>query len=603
LPQGYYIATDEQDISSRDPANATTLLATGDSTSGLWVWDSSNTSSDQTGIVSVNGYATGRWKRLIGTTASPSLNGSRVTLTDSSKRYSESLITAADLNISYGLRSVGGTGNGSTDNTPYLSTFDALTDFLREYRATNYVAVNGVNPTPDGVVHNATSGRVYNPRAHDYQRVFGVETLEFWFRQSKNQAYPQNSSAQTTVKKIVISGDSTTYGVGATTNWYAPEFALQRQAQLRGFGYVSVLNRGQSGKATFDWLTNYASGDISTNPHLLILRWGANDPYFSRTPAQFISYLRAGLAQIRASKNVQNLSILICTPGPMNDPYYRRTEAYFDQIRSGIAQAARDYQCAFLDTFSNFQNAHDGVGYWMDSDSSSGTARGIHPTDILYTDIAAAISDVIFPLGYEPGRVNGFMNYSSADSQWNTSSGTGLTTYEAGISQQRMISSGTNGAPYDGVVWTFKSPETATLQLNTGLPGTTGSSGLSARIGFGSTASQWYGGKNDGASILANSWLNFSGSYAGCTYSLTLEGFVRLDGLIKPGTTTDGTIIMTLPSGFRPPLPTIVTATAENAGTIMLAIASSGNVQIYGWGSRAGGSTYLCLDGASFPTF
>jgi hypothetical protein len=288
----------------------------------------------------------------------------------------------------------------------------------------------------------------------------------------------------------------------------------------------------------------------------------------------------------------------------MNDTFYRRTEAYFDQIRAGIAQAARDYQCAFLDTFSHFQNAHDGVGYWMDSDSSSGTARGIHPTDILYEHLSSAMADVIFPLGWEPGRVNGVYNYSSADSQWNTSSGTGINTYNAGITQRRMISSGTNAAPADGVVWTFKTPEGGMLQLNTGLPGTTASSGVSARVTFGSTASQWYGGKNDGASILSGGWSNYNASFMGLTYTLTWEGLVCLQGLIKPGTTTDGTVIMTLPAGFRPPLTTIVTATSDNNGaTMLLLVSANGNVQIYGWATRAGVSTYMIISGVSFPTF
>jgi hypothetical protein len=346
------------------------------------------------------------------------------------------------------------------------------------------------------------------------------------------------------------------------------------------------------------------AGDIALNPDVLVLRWGANDPYFSHTPAQFISDLRYGLRMCRSSKTVQQMAIVLCTPGPMNDITYGRHEVYFQQIADGIRQAAIDYQCAFIDINGMFQNAHDGVGYWMDSDSASGTARGIHPKDVLYTHIAGAIADVIFPWNFEHGRVNGTYMPSSYDTYWDQSSGSTILQYPGGVSMFRMNGSGTNGGPYNGMVMTFKNPDNETLQINWGLQGTTAAAGFAMRHGHGTSFSPWFGAKPDGEALLSNGWSNYTNNvWAGFTYQRSLDGRVYLDGVIKPGTTTDLTIVATLPANYRPAIKTLLVAHAENAAVIYFIAEATGDLKIVGWGARAGASTYLDFHGVSFPTF
>ena len=53
------------------------------------------------------------------------------------------------------------------------------------------------------------------------------------------------------------------------------------------------------------------------------------------------------------------------------------------------------------------------------------------------------------------------------------------------------------------------------------------------------------------ALTLSASWVNFGGAYATAQYR-RVGGIVYLSGLIKSGTTTPGTVIATLPAGFRP---------------------------------------------------
>ena len=51
---------------------------------------------------------------------------------------------------------------------------------------------------------------------------------------------------------------------------------------------------------------------------------------------------------------------------------------------------------------------------------------------------------------------------------------------------------------------------------------------------------------------LLNGWVNYDNTYTHAGYYKDKEGRVHLKGLIKNGTTTFGTILFTLPSGYRP---------------------------------------------------
>lgn len=54
------------------------------------------------------------------------------------------------------------------------------------------------------------------------------------------------------------------------------------------------------------------------------------------------------------------------------------------------------------------------------------------------------------------------------------------------------------------------------------------------------------------APTLQNSWVNFDNGYAPVGYWKDINGTVHLRGLIKGGNTNSGTILFTLPSGYRP---------------------------------------------------
>lgn len=97
------------------------------------------------------------------------------------------------------------------------------------------------------------------------------------------------------------------------------------------------------------------------------------------------------------------------------------------------------------------------------------------------------------------------------------------------------------------------------------------------------------------APTLLNSWVNYGGgSYDDAGYFLDDFGFVNLRGVIKDGVTTAGTVLFTLPSGYRPSLPKL---SLVYAGTSVayIDVLTSGNVRI-----RAGSNTLFSLYGVRF---
>ena len=95
---------------------------------------------------------------------------------------------------------------------------------------------------------------------------------------------------------------------------------------------------------------------------------------------------------------------------------------------------------------------------------------------------------------------------------------------------------------------------------------------------------------------LGSSWVPFSGDYDTLQYRRDHVGIVHLRGLIKDGTVTAGTVLFTLPTGFRPGENHIFPATTSIDAFTPISIRSSGDVEL-----RAGvNNTFLSLAGISF---
>lgn len=97
------------------------------------------------------------------------------------------------------------------------------------------------------------------------------------------------------------------------------------------------------------------------------------------------------------------------------------------------------------------------------------------------------------------------------------------------------------------------------------------------------------------APTLLNSWVNYGAPYNTAAYMRTDDGLVLLRGAIKSGTTTAGTVLFTLPVGFRPAGGTIEFATVSNGAIGQIDVETDGDVVI-----RVGGNTRLSLNNVIF---
>lgn len=96
---------------------------------------------------------------------------------------------------------------------------------------------------------------------------------------------------------------------------------------------------------------------------------------------------------------------------------------------------------------------------------------------------------------------------------------------------------------------------------------------------------------------LQNGWVAHSTAYETAQYSKTSsENMVSLNGLIRSGTATDGTLIATLPAGFRPE-GRLVFPQTNNGVVNRLEVLANGEIRIVGTGM---GNTYQSLSGITF---
>jgi hypothetical protein len=93
---------------------------------------------------------------------------------------------------------------------------------------------------------------------------------------------------------------------------------------------------------------------------------------------------------------------------------------------------------------------------------------------------------------------------------------------------------------------------------------------------------------------LVNSWVSYGGTFATPGYRKNNFGEVELRGMVKSGVTTNGTVIATLPAGYRPTSDKVYSVICNNgtADVIGYISISTGGSIIF----KSGANTYLSLD-------
>jgi Tfp pilus assembly protein PilE len=113
--------------------------------------------------------------------------------------------------------------------------------------------------------------------------------------------------------------------------------------------------------------------------------------------------------------------------------------------------------------------------------------------------------------------------------------------------------------------------------------------GLSAYATDSQTLPAW------GTFTLQNNWVYYGSSYNTPEFTKTSSGRVFLKGLVKSGTETTGTVIATLPEGYRPDETLVFPAMSSSSTAGRIDVLSNGNVIIY-YGSNG----WISLDNISF---
>lgn len=242
---------------------------------------------------------------------------------------------------------------------------------------------------------------------------------------------------------IRLSGDSTTSG----------GYSDALITLLASFTTVAVTKAGFTGEHTGQWLSTRLAGDIAAAPDVLIWHWGMNDcTGLSRTLTQFETDLRAGLTSYRASVPIGSGGIILMTPNASSDGTNGRDEYRSEKMRQIIRNVAEDFQCAYFDTYTVFQDAYVGIGTWLDNPYGDGL-RGVHPQTAFSQAIAGELLDLLIPLGIR--KAIGETGFLNASGQAQTKTPTDLlSTYASGISILRAQAA--NGWTIDGWVITTR---------------------------------------------------------------------------------------------------------------------------------------------------
>lgn len=385
-----------------------------------------------------------------------------------SKRKQDSLyailVAGLDLKVDktnfININDLGGIGDSVFNNTSIINS--ALITYREVYfPAGDYLVDSLVNKSgskitgPGRILKAITGGNQQLNIGNDvYNNVFGQEYLYHFHNK-------RIDSGITASLRVLWSGDSTTEGIGLPED-YKLHNLFSSISESRGVNNVTSINVGHSGETTVQWKDDHVQDDIDQDPDLYIVRWGINDA--SGDLNTFKNALRSGLALIRSQKSQSELSILLMSPNSVSDTPNGRDEKWFEQVKKVYADAARDYQCAYIDTYDLWLDSRNGAaGLYMDNPYGDG--RAIHPGYIFNTWIVSKVFDFVFPSStLDKIRKNKVINESSTN---RIPLHTDLpSTYDNGLTISRVLAEGTGPWPEDGSAFTIFNADGAGGQFN-----------------------------------------------------------------------------------------------------------------------------------------
>lgn len=175
-----------------------------------------------------------------------------------------------------------------------------------------------------------------------------------------------------------------------------PEY-LVRAKGLRND--ITLSNRAIGGTQVSDMDAIPDIDTVGGTTDIFFIKYGINDA--AAGLSGFASNLRSKLAAIRSSSGyatVDNLAIVLIGPNATYDPGHGRSSTWYEQLRGIYVQAARDYQCAYFDTYAYLRDidwaATAAGGLMMTDDFADGQA--VHPKEIMQGMIWGGLVDCLF---------------------------------------------------------------------------------------------------------------------------------------------------------------------------------------------------------------
>lgn len=407
--------------------------------------------------------------------------------------------------------------------------------------------------------------------------------------------------------RCYIYGDSTAAGGFNYIDWpfflqqYLPDAVAARGVRNR----FNVTNNAVGGSNLSTWNPTPDVGVNSVAPaDLIILKCGINDgafPVGTRLDT-FRTNLRAGLAAIRDvyGGDVGSTAILIVGPNSTVDKrYYKRNHEWYEQLRGIFDSACEDFQCAFFDSYAYLRDSTSVVGgipwsldRWLDNtELEGGKPVGLHPRNVGQSWLWGAIVDWMFGDSETfRWRSNAVTNKSAYFGHPNANPTWFPNNYDAGITIE--VAQASDGYPITGMLKTERSPDGFVAQYLT----PTDESGIVHSRTANAGGNYWGAWRCQVSTLTySNGWTDFGGVYGGGRAVVDACDVVTLDGLIRPGTTTAGTVMFTLPAHLRPGNQRIAMAISE-AGPCRIEIIPNGEVQI----SSGAPVSWLSLTGINF---
>lgn len=477
--------------------------------------------------------------------------------------------------------------------------------------------VNNPDPNKDLELVDVRTSSIHGAFDTAKERVDNTDVLFNYKKDKKIDKILEKFKNKESVK-IVCYGDSTTFGYESPGVQVADPYPENMNSKLNyiyDYAGVTVLNEGIPGAKAVDGVNNFSTSVVSNAPDLVIIMFGLNDNAQNVT----ISSFKNSMATMVKNSQDNNIEVILMSPIPsilgFDSDFYQKNFLYTKAVKS----VASEFNVEYIDIHSSMvelfeTNAltedyyfpasvhltNDGNKLLADVVIKERLIELFNPENkesisfqspYVFNDVSTTLDKpgnkfekAYFISDSNPLEKISFAVFSnSVDKKYFEL----LTTKFSGGGDVNILNF---GVLYD----TFNNFNSATIEDQPEI--------LSLGLGlhfFEIKASEVEATKTfitGGGTIilknteeilrdlpLQNSWVDLGGGFSKARYQKN-QNKIHLYGTIASGTTTDGTIISTLPVGYRPQEDVLLPVSSNDGVNIqlgLLKVATNGEITTF----------------------